>query len=257
VTAIGATVTQKSSDTPPLPLAPSGPGGQLARQDFTPERVAAYARIAAQFGDGHVMSEESREASRQALLEQVPQDESVWIFGYGSLMWNPAVHVSESLPARLDGYSRRFAMRLVFGRAMPDKPGLMLCLVPGGSCHGIAHRIAPEHVDSETKILWMREMLSGAYSPTWVDLDLGARHVRGVAFIINEAHPRFVPHLPLEEKASRIATAEGPLGSNRDYLFRTASSLAEAGLADDYITELAARVRALLPSEPSSKGEQS
>ena len=249
-------MTQKSSDLQPQSLVPSGPGGQLARQDFTPERVAAYAQLAAQFGDGHVMSEEAREASRQKLLAQVPQGESVWVFGYGSLMWNPAIHVSESLPARLTGYSRRFAMRLVFGRAMPDKPGLMLCLVPGGDCHGIAHRIAPENVDSETKILWMREMLSGAYNPTWVDLDLGAQRMRGIAFIINEQHPRYVPDVSLDEKAARIATAEGPLGSNRDYLFRTASSLAEAGLCDDYITELTARVRAQLPPQPSSQGER-
>jgi len=235
---------------------PSGPGGQLARQDFTPERVAAYARFAAQFGDGHIMSEEARETSRQQMLREVAQGDSVWVFGYGSLMWNPAIHVSESLPARLDGYSRRFAMRLVFGRAMPDKPGLMLCLVPGGACHGIAHRIAPENVDSETRILWMREMLSGAYNPTWVDLDFGARRVRGIAFIINETHPRYAPGLALKEKATLIATAEGPLGSNRDYLFRTASSLAEAGLADDYIAELTAQVRTMLPPQPSSQGER-
>ena len=242
-------MTQKSSDIGPLPLAPSGPGGQLSRQDFTPERVAAYAQISAQFGDGHIMTEEAREASRQELLRSATGDEGIWVFGYGSLMWNPAIHVCESLPARLSGYSRRFAMRLVFGRAMPDKPGLMLCLVPGGDCHGIAHRIAPENVDSETRILWMREMLSGAYTPTWVDLDLGARHVRGIAFIINQAHPRYLPDLPVEEKANRIASAEGPLGSNRDYLFRTASALAEAGLGDDYITDLAARVHALLANQ--------
>ena len=82
-------------------------------------------------------------------------------------------------------------MRLMFGRAMPDNPGLMLCLVPGGTCAGIAHRIASEHVESESKILWMREMLSGAYIPTWVDIDLGARHVRGVTFVMNTAHPRY------------------------------------------------------------------
>lgn len=248
-------MTQKSSDDPRPPLGPSGPDGQLARHDFTPERVAAYAQLVAQLGDGSIISEEAREASRKDILDQHVPGQSLWVFGYGSLMWNPAIHVSESLPARLEGYSRRFAMRLAFGRAMPDKPGLMLCLVPGGECHGIAHRIAPDSVESETRILWMREMLSGAYTPTWVDLDLGASHVRGIAFIINQSHPRYAPDIALEEKAARIAIAEGHLGSNRDYLFRTASALADAGLNDEYIIELAERVRTLAPAQTPKPGD--
>lgn len=256
MTGTGAIVTQKSSDPPPAPLGPSGPGGQLARQDFTPERVAAYAQIAAQFGDANFMSEEARENSRQTILASHTAGNDLWVFGYGSLMWNPAIIVNESRPARLEGYSRRFAMRLVFGRAMPDKPGLMLCLVPGGCCHGIAHRIAPENVESETRILWMREMLSGAYTPTWVDLDMDGTPVRGVTFVINEKHPRYVPDVPHDEKAARIATAEGHLGSNRDYLFRTASALAEAGLKDTYIDELEVRVRKLVQATSERTGDR-
>jgi cation transport protein ChaC len=148
-------------------------------------------------------------------------------------------------------------MRLMFGRGMPDNPGLMLCLVPGGSCHGIAHRIAPDHVESESKILWMREMLSGAYVPTWVDVDLGARRVRAVTFVINKDHPRYLPDLPLEEKARRIAKAEGHLGTNRDYLFRTVAALESAGAKDAYIDDIHARVRALTDQQTEVKEKQS
>ena len=228
-----------------------GADGLLRREDFTPERIAYMTEQVHKSGLWTFISAEEREASRRAILARHTPGTDIWVFGYGSLMWNPALKVTESRPARVTGYTRSFCLTLILGRAMPDKPGLMLCLVPGGSCHGIAHRIAPENVDSETRILWMREMLSGAYTPTWVDLDLGARHIRGIAFIINQAHPRYLPDLPIEEKASRIASAEGPLGSNRDYLFRTASALAEAGLGDDYITELAARVHALLAPQPT------
>jgi cation transport regulator ChaC/acyl dehydratase len=224
-------------------MRPSGADGQLAREDFTPERVRAYQAVAAQFGDGQVMSEEAREASRQVILRNHAEGQDLWIFGYGSLMWNPAINVVESRPAFLHGFSRRFAMRLVFGRAMPDRPGLMMCLVPGGHCHGIAHRIAADFVDSESRILWMREMLSGAYTPSWVDLDFGTGTLRGVTFVINEAHPRYLPGLDPADKAARIATAEGPLGSNRDYLFRTAEALAAHGLNDPYIDDMTARVR--------------
>ena len=222
-----------------------GPDGQLARSDFTPERIAAYAQLAAQYGDAKFLSEEEREKSRTAVMAQHVPGTELWVFGYGSLMWNPAIQVDESLPARIEGFHRSFCMRLMFGRAMPDNQGLMLCLVPGGTCAGIAHRIAPEHVESESRILWMREMLSGAYVPTWVDIDLGARRVRGVTFVINTTHPRYLPDLAHDEKAKRIAKAEGHLGTNRDYLYRTVAALEGAGLKDHYIDDIHARVRAL------------
>ena len=245
-------MTQKSSDDEP-PAQPtlraSGPDGQLARHDFTPERVAAFAQLAQQFGDAQFLSEEAREESRAKIMAQHVPGQDLWVFGYGSLMWNPAIHVDESLPAHVEGFQRSFCMRLIFGRAMPDNPGLMLCLVPGGSCAGIAHRIAPEHVESESKILWMREMLSGAYVPTWVDMDLGARHVRGVTFVINAAHPRYRPDIDIEEKVNLIANAEGYLGSNRDYLFRTVAALANAGIRDSYLDDIHTRVQALVEAK--------
>lgn len=218
----------------------------LARHDFTPERIAAYSQLAKQFGDAQFLSEEDRENSRAEVMAQHVPGEDLWVFGYGSLMWNPAIQIAESLPARVEGFSRSFCMRLMFGRGMPDNPGLMLCLVPGGACAGIAHRIAPEHVESESKILWMREMLSGAYIPTWVDIDLGAQHVRGVTFVMNTAHPRYLPGLSANEKAARIAKAEGHLGTNRDYLFRTVAALTSAGVNDTYLDDIHARVRALI-----------
>jgi glutathione-specific gamma-glutamylcyclotransferase len=220
----------------------------LARKDFTPERIAAYAQLAAQFGDAKFLSEEDREKSRAEAMAQYVPGTDLWVFGYGSLMWNPAIHVDESLPGLVEGFHRSFCMRLMFGRAMPDNPGLMLCLVPGGSCHGIAHRIPHDHVESESKILWMREMLSGAYVPTWVDIDLGARRVRGVTFVMNTDHPRYLPDLDLDEKAKRIAKAEGHLGTNRDYLFRTVAALTHAGVNDAYIDDIHTRVRALIPT---------
>jgi cation transport protein ChaC len=224
----------------------------LARRDFSPERIAAYSQFAKQFGDAQFLSEEEREKSRAETMAQHVAGADLWVFGYGSLMWNPAIQVDESLPARVEGFSRSFCMRLMFGRAMPDNQGLMLCLVPGGSCAGIAHRIAPDHVESESRILWMREMLSGAYVPMWVDIDLGARHVRGVTFVMNTAHPRYLPGLSHDEKAARIAKAEGHLGTNRDYLFRTVAALTSAGFNDHYLDEIHARVRALVETQTGS-----
>ena len=238
-------------------LVASGPDGQLARDDFTPERVAAYTQLITQYGGGTFLTEEQREDSRRKILNEHVAGQDLWVFGYGSLMWNPAIHVCESLPGTISGFQRSFCMRLMLGRGMPDNPGLMLCLVEGGTCAGIAHRIAPDQIESESRILWMREMLSGAYIPTWVNIDLGARHVRGVAFVMDKNHPRYQPGLSHEEKAIRIAKAEGHLGTNRDYLFRTASALAEAELRDPYIDELTERVRAIVANSNSGASHES
>lgn len=121
----------------------------------------------------------------------------------------------------------------------------MLALDEGGACVGVAHRIAAEHVESETAILWMREMISGAYTPRWLNVrfeDGSGR--RAISFVINRTHKRYCQH-SADEIAAKIATAEGLLGNNRDYLYRTIKELDRMGVEDTPIREIWARVRAL------------
>jgi cation transport protein ChaC len=225
------------------------PQGELKREDFTPDRIAAYAARAAQAGLGYsFLSEAEREASRAAFLAAHPPGTDLWVFGYGSLMWNPAIETVEALPARIDGFRRSFSLTLALGRGTPERPGLMLVLLEGGAaCHGVAHRIAAPKVDSETRILWLREMLSGAYRPVWADIAFaGGGSGRCLTFVANAGHPRLETGLDFETSAQRIAAAEGERGANRDYLFQCAAALAQHGLHDDLIARLDARVRAIL-----------
>lgn len=224
------------------------PGGELRREDFTPERIEAYRAMAETLGATHTfLSQEEREASRKAFLATHPPQTDLWLFGYGSLMWNPAIETANSAPASIEGFHRSFTLTLPFGRATPARPGLMLILTEGGGCAGVAHRIAADKIESETHILWLREMLSGAYRPQWLDVKLGGgRSARGFTFVANVGHPRIEPDLDLDSTAGRIAHAEGERGTNRDYLFQCAASLAAHGLNDPYISALDARVRAIL-----------
>ena len=170
----------------------------------------------------------------------------VWVFGYGSLMWNPAIHVAESRKAEVRGYHRAFCLTLGLGRGAPEKPGLMLGLDRGGACVGIAHRIAAKDVSSELTILWYREMLSGAYLPRWLHAGLESLgRTKILTFVINRANPRYESHVREDAAARRIAVAEGLLGTNRDYLYRTARHLRELGIADGPMHRLERRVRAL------------
>jgi glutathione-specific gamma-glutamylcyclotransferase len=229
--------------------------GLLQREHFTADRIRAYAEFIAKTGGPPLMSEESREASRKEVEAAVPPDTDVWVFGYGSLMWNPAIKVVESRKAVIVGYHRQFCLTLNLGRGTPENPGLMLGLDRGGDCVGVAHRIAAKDVSNELTVLWYREMLSGAYVPQWVDAridNVGA--AKALTFVINTRNPRYEPGGSDEVMAERIAKAQGLLGTNRDYLYRTVRCLDELGIKDGPMHRLEARVR-VLAHEPLNTHE--
>lgn len=257
-TAIGETVTEASSDgdtspehDPPSPSGVRRPAdGLLRREDFTPERIEWYRRELMQRGAQVFLSPEEREQSRKEALAKHRAIDDLWVFGYGSLMWNPAIHVAESRVGRADRLVRRFSLSLSAGRGTTERPGLMLAVDEGdGHCWGVVHRIDAAHVESETSILWMREMLSGAYTPHWVDVACGDNCVRAITFVINRAHPRFEGNLDKAVIAQRIAFAEGFLGTNRDYLYRTMAELTRLGLDDPYIFDIFQLVKAIAPDD--------
>jgi len=224
---------------PYLPL-----GRDLRREDFTAERIRRIADATVARGGVPLMSEEARRASLKAIRTSVSPGQDAWIFAYGSLMWNPAIHVVETQKAHLRGYHRIFGLKISAARATLDKPGLMLGIDRGGSCTGVAHRIAAQEVESELSILWMREMLSGAYEPRWVSADIEQRgRTRVLTFVINRYHPRYVGQLNEAEVALRIASAQGPVGTNRDYLYRTIEHLDYLAIEDGPMHSLARRVR--------------
>jgi cation transport protein ChaC len=241
---------QKQEAFPWQPL-----GRDLRREDFTVERVHRLAEAVAKRGGIPFMSDEARRASLKAMRESVPAGADVWVFGYGSLMWNPAIHVADSLRAHVRGYHRAFCLTLGAGRGTPERPGLMLGIDRGGSCTGIAHRIAAELVESELSILWLREMVSGAYEPRWVNADIdGLARTRSLAFVINRTHPRYEGPLAEEHAAQRIAVAKGILGTNREYLYRTVKYLSDLGIEDGPMHSLERQVRTFA-NELNATGE--
>jgi len=201
------------------------------------------ARIAELFRDHGVMSAEDRAASLAATLKDVAPERDVWVFGYGSLMWNPAFHHVELRPARLHGWHRRFCLWNTFGRGSPEKPGLTLALEAGGACMGVALRIAAEQVQSELGVLWNREMLTGAYLPRWVRLRSEAGPVEALTFVVNRGHPRYAGRLPQAQVAQFLAHARGPLGESREYLEQTVAELARHGARDGAMHALLRAVR--------------
>jgi len=189
-----------------------------------------------------VLSEVELEANRAATLAARPEP-AFWVFGYGSLIWNPAFHFVEARPARIHGYHRSFCFTVHMGRGSRTRPGLMLALDRGGCCDGLAYRIAPAAVEEESAILWRREMLSGAYRPRWLRATTPEGQMRVLTFVMNRAHPRYTGRLPLDQITGCLAVAGGELGSCAEYLFNTVEHLRDLDIRDSHLEKLAAAVR--------------
>ncbi len=173
--------------------------------------------------------------------------ESLWIFGYGSLIWDPGFVPAETVPACLSGWHRSFCMRSIHFRGTPEAPGLVLALdaAPGAQCRGLALRVAEAEAETVLAALRARELVSDAYLERLLPLALhDGRQVAAITYVIDRAGPQYC-RLPPEEQAAIIAQAVGARGPNRDYLFNTVAHLAALGLADAELEALAAQVRAL------------
>ncbi|MEM8732347.1 MAG: gamma-glutamylcyclotransferase [Pseudomonadota bacterium] len=186
---------------------------------------------------GWRMEHDAREANRQEVLSgRLERD--LWVFAYGSLIWDPAVYVEEYRCGVLTGWHRRFCMRLDGGRGSRERPGVMAALDESGRCNGVVFRIAAPMVDLETDFMWRREMFAGAYRPVFLDVDTPQGPVEALAFVMNHANPRYMPDISHETAAEMIAFAEGGLGPNFDYLDALVKHLDELGLRDDDMTHL-------------------
>lgn len=202
--------------------------------------------LAATNPDLKVWSDEELQASIDATLAKRPAGTGdVWVFAYGSLIWNPSIHTVERRTADVRGFHRRFCLWTHLGRGTLECPGLMLALERGGSCRGVVYRIAEAQVQEELTLLWRREMVTGAYRPRWVNGATPAGPVRAIAFTMNGAHHRYAGRLPEAQVAAVLARAEGPLGRCCSYLFSTVQHLHDLGIRDRHLERLAGLVEAL------------
>lgn len=201
----------------------------LSRESLASGALSPHLRAAEAAGLIELLPEEEREASRRRTLAAHPPGRDLYLFAFGSLMWNPACDVEEALPALVRGWHRRFNLWTHLGRGTAAFPGLVLGLEPGGACRGLALRIAAAKVESETPLVWRREMLAGAYRPVWVEAQLATGTVAAIAFAIDRGYRRYGHRIPFAVQARHLALAEGPLGPAIEYLENTVKALDAMG----------------------------
>ncbi len=185
---------------------------------------------------------EALERSLERMLAEHARGD-VWIFGYGSLMWNPEFDFDARRVATVYGYHRNFRLWSRINRGTFDQPGLVLTLERGGSCRGLAYRLTRATDREQLSRLWKREMSMGSYRPRWVECRAGAEAFEAMTFVVNRQCTGYAGKLPLDTMVRTIATARGKYGSSADYLFHTEAALAEHGIRDARVRQLAERVR--------------
>ena len=226
-------------------IAPAGP--VLRREMLLGDELSAM--VARARGRLTLRTASERAASLADTLSQRPPEatgDGVWVFGYGSLIWNPIIHHDARRVTILDGWHRAFCLGTPAGRGTPENPGLVLGLSAGGRCEGIAFHVTEQDLAVELDLLWRREMLADGYDARWVTLcsRLDGSEIPALAFTVNHAATFYAGDLSEAETVRRLATARGELGSSAEYLLRTRDGLRDLGLHDELIERLAERVEA-------------
>ena len=184
-------------------------------------------------GSDKVLSDEDLVRERRKIIPDTGIGEDIYIFGYGSLLWNPTVEYEKQIIAKIFGYHRSFCMKTRLGRGSFENPGLMLGLDKGGSCQGSAFKLKTKTAIKNIDILFRREMVTGAYRPKLLKTNLeNGKVVLSLAFTVDKKHKNYFPKSTPKIKAGLISKAHGFLGSCEEYLNNTLESLSELNIID-------------------------
>ncbi len=174
----------------------------------------------------------------QRVLQAWGGREDLWLFGYGSLIWKPEFDWLERRPARVQGWHRALKMWSRINRGTPEVPGLVLALLSGGSCRGVAFRIAAREAEAVLVRLWEREMVTGVYDPRWLDCRTPEGPVQALAFTLSRRSPSHTGALPEAEYRRIFTHASGRYGTTLDYAHRTLEELRRHGIHDRALERL-------------------
>ena len=170
-------------------------------------------------------------ATTAALINAVAPNGEMWLFAFGSLIWNKRFTFDEERPGVVRGWHRDFCLGPdTRFRGNPAAPGYMLSLDRGGQCKGMVYRLPREGLVANIEGLLRKEP---PFPPRWVTVATSAGVVRAFAFTHPGRDTGYAGHLTDEKIADALARAVGMIGSMAQYVYLTVQHLEQLGLCDD------------------------
>jgi cation transport protein ChaC len=172
-------------------------------------------------------------------LPSTSASDPVWIFAYGSLMWQPGFAHDEALPARLHGYHRALCIYSVYHRGTAERPGLVLGLDRGGSCRGWAFRVERAREAEVLAYLDARELVTDVYQRRRLPLTTARGRLTAWCYVVRRDHVQYAGKLDELRVLELVRHGAGRSGRNSDYVVSTVRHLEEMGIADGPLHALA------------------
>lgn len=181
--------------------------------------------------------------------------EDFWVFGYASLMWKPGFDHVERRRARLYGYHRSLCIASYEHRGTPERPGLVMGLDRGGSCVGVAFRVAVAKREPVMAYLRERELVTNVYlERSGAMLLEDGRRTEGVAYVADRSHRQYAGRLEVADAVQRVCGAVGGMGPNEDYVINTAEHIRTLGIRDHWLEQVVAGIRRRMDLTPHQFG---
>ena len=169
-----------------------------------------------------------------------PEPQDLWVFAYGSLLWNPGFPRVESLPARVRGYHRSLCVYSHVHRGTPQSPGLVLGLDRGGACNGLAYRVRRGDAAATLDYLRAREQVTAVYREARLLAELAdGRVVDAIAYVVDRTHHQYAGRLQVEEILRHVMGGVGHSGPNVEYILASQAHLRGMGIRDRTLDEVA------------------
>jgi cation transport protein ChaC len=178
-----------------------------------------------------------------------------WVFAYGSLMWRPGFDYTERRNARLVGAHRALCVYSFVHRGTPEKPGLVFGLDRGGTCRGIAYRVAAARRKATIDYLRAREQVTMVYREAWRSIWLDEdpkQRVPALVYMVDRGHQQYAGRLTVTQQVHLVRQGHGRSGPNRDYVLDAVAAIEALGYRDTEIHAVAARLIGAHESHPAA-----
>ncbi|XP_072423970.1 glutathione-specific gamma-glutamylcyclotransferase 1 [Chiloscyllium punctatum] len=197
----------------------------------------------------------SEDVEGPALPQDHPslQEQPVWIFGYGSLIWKPGFQFTSRRIGFIRGYSRKFWQGDSYHRGNQRAPGRVVTLLEDANADtwGVAYQVQQEQLRHSLEYLNLREGVLGGYVCKMVTFHpqglQACDSILALAYIATPQNPLYLGPAETEHIAGQILCCSGHSGHNLDYLLRLAQFMRSAcpGVEDEHLFSIEAATLAI------------